>query len=158
MIYSPLQASCEDVERSRHCSRWQHKRRWTIHRADHSGKCEANRSSDAGGDIRTNLAYYQRWQCIRCYSDHKLRVNFWYDFAETTRKVIKTFKFSSLLTNFLSFCDSELPLVLYVFSKDSKIQELFCKHTRSGSMCINDTVMQYVGKEMWFENCSKTMH
>ncbi|XP_055320299.1 aldehyde dehydrogenase, dimeric NADP-preferring isoform X2 [Sitodiplosis mosellana] len=44
----------------------------------------------------------------------------------------------------------ELPLVLYVFSTDSKIQELFCKHTRSGSMCINDTVMQYVVEALPF--------
>lgn len=46
----------------------------------------------------------------------------------------------------LSVDYSDLPLVLYAFTSDSKIQELFCKHTRSGSMCINDTMMQYVGK------------
>lgn len=40
---------------------------------------------------------------------------------------------------------------MYVFSTDSKIQELFCKHTRSGSICINDTIMQYVGKKMLVE-------
>lgn len=41
---------------------------------------------------------------------------------------------------------SELPLVLYVFSTDKKIQELFIKNTRAGGMCVNDTLMHYVGK------------
>lgn len=50
----------------------------------------------------------------------------------------------SIVSNF--FERSHSPLVLYLFSKDSKIQELFTNLTRSGSMCINDTVMQYVGK------------
>lgn len=45
---------------------------------------------------------------------------------------------------------SESPLVLYVFTTDSKIQELFCKHTRAGSMCINDTMMQYVVESLPF--------
>lgn len=45
----------------------------------------------------------------------------------------------------VSIC-SDHPLVLYVFTTDSKIQELFVNHTRSGSVCINDTMMQYIGK------------
>lgn len=60
------------------------------------------------------------------------------------------------LFSFLFFDNSELPLVLYVFSMDSKIQELFCKHTRAGSMCINDTMMQYVGKKMLFKRHRRT--
>lgn len=46
----------------------------------------------------------------------------------------------------MDFDFSELPLVLYVFSTDKKIQELFIKNTRVGGMCINDTLMHYVGK------------
>lgn len=38
-------------------------------------------------------------------------------------------------------------LVLYLFTHDTQIQDLFVNHTRSGSMCINDTIMQYIGKE-----------
>lgn len=37
-------------------------------------------------------------------------------------------------------------LVMYLFSKDSQIQDLFMTHTSAGSMCCNDTIMQYVGK------------
>ncbi|XP_031633305.1 aldehyde dehydrogenase, dimeric NADP-preferring [Contarinia nasturtii] len=44
----------------------------------------------------------------------------------------------------------ELPLVLYLFTSDSKIQEIVCKHTRSGSICINDTMMQYVVESLPF--------
>ncbi|XP_035788819.1 aldehyde dehydrogenase, dimeric NADP-preferring-like isoform X7 [Anopheles albimanus] len=35
------------------------------------------------------------------------------------------------------------PLVMYIFTLDTKIQELFTNGTRSGSMCLNDTIMQY---------------
>lgn len=35
------------------------------------------------------------------------------------------------------------PLTLYLFSNNSDVQDLFIKQTHSGSMCINDTVMQY---------------
>ena len=38
------------------------------------------------------------------------------------------------------------PLVLYVFTSAAEIQELFVNNTRAGSMCLNDTVMQYAGK------------
>lgn len=34
-------------------------------------------------------------------------------------------------------------LVMYVFSTDTSIQDLFITQTSSGAMCINDTVMQY---------------
>lgn len=39
------------------------------------------------------------------------------------------------------------PLVLYLFSKQSNIQTLFTEQTRSGSLCINDTIMFYGGKD-----------
>uniref|UniRef100_A0A182TL24 Aldehyde dehydrogenase domain-containing protein n=1 Tax=Anopheles melas TaxID=34690 RepID=A0A182TL24_9DIPT len=32
---------------------------------------------------------------------------------------------------------------MYIFTLDTKIQELFVTGTRSGSMCLNDTIMQY---------------
>lgn len=35
------------------------------------------------------------------------------------------------------------PLVLYLFTTEAKIQDLFVNQTSSGAMCINDTVMQY---------------
>ncbi|KOB70790.1 Aldehyde dehydrogenase isoform 2 [Operophtera brumata] len=37
------------------------------------------------------------------------------------------------------------PLVLYLFSKQSNIHTLFTEQTRSGSLCINDTIMFYGG-------------
>ncbi|CAH0724292.1 unnamed protein product, partial [Brenthis ino] len=37
----------------------------------------------------------------------------------------------------------EHPLVLYVFTKQSNIQKLFTDQTRSGSLCVNDTIMFY---------------
>lgn len=40
----------------------------------------------------------------------------------------------------------EHPLVLYVFSQQKNMQNLFNEQTRSGSICINDTIMFYGGK------------
>ncbi|XP_060805416.1 aldehyde dehydrogenase family 3 member B2 [Amyelois transitella] len=37
----------------------------------------------------------------------------------------------------------EHPLVLYVFSNENNIQSLFTEQTRSGSICMNDTIMFY---------------
>ncbi|XP_055707495.1 aldehyde dehydrogenase, dimeric NADP-preferring isoform X3 [Phlebotomus papatasi] len=36
-----------------------------------------------------------------------------------------------------------LALVMYIFTTDNDIQDLFVRSTQSGSMCINDTIMQY---------------
>ncbi|XKL64274.1 hypothetical protein PGB90_004360 [Kerria lacca] len=36
------------------------------------------------------------------------------------------------------------PLSLYLFSSDKKVRELFLTQTHSGSVCVNDTLMQYV--------------
>lgn len=41
---------------------------------------------------------------------------------------------------------SDSALVLYMFSSDKQVQDLFINSTRAGSMCINDTIMQYSGK------------
>ncbi|KAJ8670410.1 hypothetical protein QAD02_001669 [Eretmocerus hayati] len=35
------------------------------------------------------------------------------------------------------------PLVLYIFSTDKSVQNLFVTQTQSGSVCANDTIMQY---------------
>ncbi|XP_017795856.1 PREDICTED: aldehyde dehydrogenase, dimeric NADP-preferring isoform X1 [Habropoda laboriosa] len=37
----------------------------------------------------------------------------------------------------------ESPLVLYIFSKDRGVQDLLINQTRSGSVTVNDTIMQY---------------
>ncbi|XP_038211648.1 aldehyde dehydrogenase, dimeric NADP-preferring isoform X1 [Zerene cesonia] len=37
----------------------------------------------------------------------------------------------------------EHPLVLYLFSKQKNIHKLFTEQTRSGSLCVNDTIMFY---------------
>lgn len=37
-------------------------------------------------------------------------------------------------------------LVMYLFTLDTNIQELVTQSTQAGSMCLNDTVMQYAGK------------
>ncbi|CAG9124124.1 unnamed protein product [Plutella xylostella] len=39
--------------------------------------------------------------------------------------------------------EREHPLVLYVFSNQKNIQNLFTEQTRSGSICFNDTIMFY---------------
>ncbi|XP_065206988.1 aldehyde dehydrogenase, dimeric NADP-preferring-like isoform X2 [Planococcus citri] len=35
------------------------------------------------------------------------------------------------------------PLSLYIFSSDKKVQQMFLTQTHSGSVCVNDTLMQY---------------
>ncbi|XP_049964641.1 aldehyde dehydrogenase, dimeric NADP-preferring-like isoform X2 [Schistocerca serialis cubense] len=42
------------------------------------------------------------------------------------------------------------PLTLYVFTTDKSIQKLFMDQTRSGSACINDTVMQFAVETLPF--------
>ncbi|KAG7210274.1 hypothetical protein KM043_011820 [Ampulex compressa] len=37
----------------------------------------------------------------------------------------------------------EIPLVLYVFSKDKGVQDLIINQTHSGGVCVNDTIMHY---------------
>ncbi|XP_043671776.1 aldehyde dehydrogenase, dimeric NADP-preferring isoform X2 [Vespula pensylvanica] len=37
----------------------------------------------------------------------------------------------------------EIPLVLYIFSKDKGVRNLIINQTRSGSVCVNDTILQY---------------
>lgn len=39
-------------------------------------------------------------------------------------------------------------LVMYMFTLDTNIQDLITQSTQAGSMCLNDTVMQYAGKTM----------
>ncbi|XP_067213184.1 aldehyde dehydrogenase, dimeric NADP-preferring isoform X3 [Linepithema humile] len=39
--------------------------------------------------------------------------------------------------------DGECPLVLYVFSKSKRVQDLFVDQIRCGSVCINDTIMHF---------------
>ncbi|XP_043589408.1 aldehyde dehydrogenase family 3 member A2 isoform X1 [Bombus pyrosoma] len=44
----------------------------------------------------------------------------------------------------INFINSrETPLVLYIFSKDRKVQDLLINQTRSGNVGVNDTIMQY---------------
>lgn len=45
-------------------------------------------------------------------------------------------------------------LVMYLFTSDKQVQDLFVNATQSGSMCINDTIMQYVGKILNQKFCS----
>ncbi|XP_015180425.1 PREDICTED: aldehyde dehydrogenase, dimeric NADP-preferring isoform X4 [Polistes dominula] len=37
----------------------------------------------------------------------------------------------------------DIPLVLYIFSKDKGVQNLIINQTNSGSVCVNDTILQY---------------
>jgi len=46
--------------------------------------------------------------------------------------------------------ERETALVMYVFTKDKEVQELFIKSTKAGSMCCNDTIMQYVVETLPF--------
>lgn len=47
---------------------------------------------------------------------------------------------------FVFFPDSEHPLSMYVFSKDKSIQNLLVSQLRCGSLCVNDTLMQFGGE------------
>lgn len=44
----------------------------------------------------------------------------------------------------ISFRDTAL--VMYIFTLDNQVQDLFINATQAGSMCMNDTIMQYAGK------------
>ncbi|CAK9808930.1 Aldehyde dehydrogenase family 3 member A2 [Anthophora quadrimaculata] len=63
----------------------------------------------------------------------------------------------------INFINSrESPLVLYIFSKDRRVQDLLINQTRSGSVAVNDTIMQYCGEEKplalyIFSNSNKTV-
>lgn len=35
---------------------------------------------------------------------------------------------------------------MYIFTTDNQVQDLFINATQAGSMCMNDTIMQYAGK------------
>ncbi|EDW35048.1 GL20121, partial [Drosophila persimilis] len=37
----------------------------------------------------------------------------------------------------------ESPLVLYIFTSETEVQNLFVNGTQSGGMCVNDTIMHY---------------
>lgn len=46
-------------------------------------------------------------------------------------------------------CDTtirENPLVLYIFTSEAEVLNLFVNGTQSGGMCVNDTIMHYAGK------------
>lgn len=46
------------------------------------------------------------------------------------------------------------PLVIYAFSKQNNILKLVTEQTRSGTVCYNDTIMFYAGKDkLMFANC-----
>lgn len=46
--------------------------------------------------------------------------------------------------------DRPTPLALYLFSKDRSVQERVLRETRSGGVCVNDTVLQIVGRDLPF--------
>ncbi|XP_021699428.1 aldehyde dehydrogenase, dimeric NADP-preferring isoform X4 [Aedes aegypti] len=51
----------------------------------------------------------------------------------------------------IRFINSRSPaLVMYIFTQDKKLQDLFIHGTRSGSMCLNDTIMQYAVETLPF--------
>lgn len=35
---------------------------------------------------------------------------------------------------------------MYIFTSENQVQDLFINGTQAGSMCVNDTIMQYAGK------------
>ncbi|KAG8227237.1 hypothetical protein J437_LFUL003968 [Ladona fulva] len=49
----------------------------------------------------------------------------------------------STIAFFSNFLSLENPLTLYVFTKDKAMQALILSQTKSGSACINDTVLQF---------------
>jgi len=46
------------------------------------------------------------------------------------------------------FSHRESPLVLYIFTSETDVQNLFINGTQSGGLCVNDTIMHYAGKRV----------
>ncbi|XP_011296668.1 aldehyde dehydrogenase, dimeric NADP-preferring isoform X2 [Fopius arisanus] len=46
--------------------------------------------------------------------------------------------------------ERECPLTMYIFTKDSGVRNLIIDQTRSGSICVNDTIMQFAVDELPF--------
>ena len=42
----------------------------------------------------------------------------------------------------------EKALTMYIFSRNAKIQQAFLEETTCGSVCINDTIMQFTGENL----------
>ncbi|PSN49680.1 Aldehyde dehydrogenase [Blattella germanica] len=74
------------------------------------------------------------------------------EFVEKSKKVLKEFygdniKSSPDLCRIISDRHYQPhPLTMYVFSKDKSIQDLLVSQLRSGSVCVNDTLMQFCGE------------
>jgi aldehyde dehydrogenase (NAD+) len=46
--------------------------------------------------------------------------------------------------------DRPTPLALYLFSRDRRVQEYVLGTARSGGVCLNDTIVQILGKQLPF--------
>ncbi|TMW41086.1 hypothetical protein DOY81_013835 [Sarcophaga bullata] len=45
----------------------------------------------------------------------------------------------------------ESPLVMYIFTMEPEVQNLFVHGTQSGGILLNDTIMHYAGKKKYME-------
>lgn len=64
--------------------------------------------------------------------------------------VLPVLEFDSLDNVLAKLCDRPTPLALYLFTNDRATQERVVAGTRSGGVCINDTVVHIAGKELPF--------
>ena len=64
--------------------------------------------------------------------------------------ILPVLAFDKLDDALASLRDRPTPLALYLFTKDRPTQERVLTATRSGGVCLNDTVMHMIGKDLPF--------
>ena len=48
--------------------------------------------------------------------------------------------------------DREKALTMYIFTRNTKVQQAFLEETTCGSVCINDVIMQFTGESRNYRN------
>ena len=114
---------------------------------EHSPSWDANRSSAKSRSYphfmeRKGSLPYSQAHATCPYPEPNQRRNRWCLLMSLSTCVIVIKCFDMLVF----FPNSEHPLSLYVFSKDKSIQNLLVSQLRCGSICVNDTLMQFGGE------------
>lgn len=65
---------------------------------------------------------------------------------ESIRITWNYFAIRPFLNLFRNIPIRENPLVLYIFTTETEVLDLFVNGTQSGGLCVNDTIMHYAGK------------
>ncbi|MCC6231837.1 MAG: aldehyde dehydrogenase family protein [Verrucomicrobiales bacterium] len=64
--------------------------------------------------------------------------------------ILPVIEFENLDDALASLRDRPTPLALYLFTRDRPTQQRVIEATRSGGVCVNDTIMQMLGQELPF--------